>query len=405
MLKPFQRVTKYPLLLGQLLKETPVDHPDHSALEISRKEMDNVLNRINTAITRREIVQKVITKKDNNLVHGTSKGISRSAHKLLQSMQTTGGIQDDKYNRLFQSYNTHFVRLQLIARDFLIYCDQIGCHLDYFLQFSHLFREFGEVEGTRHPELEEKWRRYDMTTREVASTFLQEHKMRVKAHCIQPLETLLHLHQSPQKVMYKRNKKSQDYARWKAVTDKGETPDRKLQLLAEEYVALNDTLIEELPKLFNLTKKLIEATLINFIDLQAQWMKAWGTKIKMTFSDLGLPQHEQLQDLLDAFVNDFEFNEEHVKQLSICNGMLFRTLFSGRSNNPQDPLKSRLKTAQFILSRPGIRPPWHLLSPLAAPAPPTNLPPTVNAPFPSTTTPSPSQATTPMAVATPAARH
>lgn len=142
--------------------------------------------------------------------------------------------------------------------------------------------------------------------------------MRVKAHCIQPLEILLQLHQSPQKVMYKRNKKSQDYARWKAVTDKGETPDRKLQLLAEEYVALNDTLIEELPKLFSLTKKLIEATLINFIDLQAQWMKAWATKIKMTFMDLTLPT--QLEVIVDAFVADFAFNEEHMKQLSICNG-------------------------------------------------------------------------------------
>lgn len=119
--------------------------------------------------------------------------------------------------------------------------------------------------------------------------------------------------------MYKRNKKAQDYARYKAVVDKGETPDNKLKGLAEEYVALNDTLIEELPKLFQLTKKLVEAALLNFIDLQTQWMGCWATKLKTTFIDLDLPT--EMHDIVEAFRGDFLYNEEILRKLVICNGL------------------------------------------------------------------------------------
>lgn len=120
--------------------------------------------------------------------------------------------------------------------------------------------------------------------------------------------------------MYKRNKKAQDYARYKAVQDKGETPDQKLSGLAEEYVALNDTLIEELPKLFQLTKKLVEASLLNFVDLQAQYMSCWATKLKVTFMEMELPT--QMSEIVDEFMADYLYNEDTLRSLSICNGML-----------------------------------------------------------------------------------
>ena len=126
------------------------------------------------------------------------------------------------------------------------------------------------------------------------------------------------LHESPQIIMNTREKKSVDFARWKAIKERGDTPDKRTTEQAEQYTALNETLKEELPRLFVLTKKLVDAVLFNFIDLQAQWMNDWASKIKMAFNDLDVPM--VLDDLLINFTEQFGYNDAALNQLSICNG-------------------------------------------------------------------------------------
>jgi len=126
------------------------------------------------------------------------------------------------------------------------------------------------------------------------------------------------MNESPQIIMTKRNNKAVDYARYKAIKDRGDTPDKRTKELADAYVALNETLIEELPRLFHLTKKLVDAVLFNFIDLQAQWMNDWASKIKMTFMDLEMPLN--LEAFVDAFATSFTYHESMLTKLSICNG-------------------------------------------------------------------------------------
>jgi hypothetical protein len=128
------------------------------------------------------------------------------------------------------------------------------------------------------------------------------------------------MHESPQRIMTKRNKKAVDYARYKAIKDRGDTPDKKTKELADVYIALNETLIDELPILFGLTKKLVDAVLLNFIDLQAQWTNSWAAKLRMTFVELEMP--EQVGSIVKAFMGDFTYNEKMLNQLTICNGWL-----------------------------------------------------------------------------------
>jgi hypothetical protein len=64
-----------------------------------------------------------------------------------------------------------------------------------------------------------------------------------------------------------------DYSRYKQIIEPRDTPSKHRKVLAEEHVALNETSIEELCKLFIFTKKLVDAILFNFNGLQTQWMK------------------------------------------------------------------------------------------------------------------------------------
>lgn len=134
------------------------------------------------------------------------------------------------------------------------------------------------------------------------------------------MTTLLKLHDSPQKLMQKRNKRVLDYARFKATKDRGEKPDKKTIEQGEQYLAVNDALKEELPKLFALTGKLVEACLNNFVQLQLQWLAIWRRKLSQAIEDNRVPVNAE--EIVNAFSQDFKFVDESVMTLGICNGSM-----------------------------------------------------------------------------------
>lgn len=134
------------------------------------------------------------------------------------------------------------------------------------------------------------------------------------------MTTLLKLHDGPQKLMQKRNKKMVDYARYKAVKDRGEKPDKKLTDQGEQFMAINDTLKDELPKLFGLTGKLVETCLNNFVQLQLQWHAIWRRKLNQAIDDCKVPNN--VADIVTSFAGDFAFFEAQVLSLGICNGSM-----------------------------------------------------------------------------------
>lgn len=58
MIKPVQRVMKYPLLLCELLNSTPASHPDHKALENALFAMKNINVNINELKRRKDLGKK-----------------------------------------------------------------------------------------------------------------------------------------------------------------------------------------------------------------------------------------------------------------------------------------------------------------------------------------------------------
>lgn len=58
MIKPVQRVMKYPLLLCELLNSTPASHPDHKALQDALFAMKNINVNINELKRRKDLGKK-----------------------------------------------------------------------------------------------------------------------------------------------------------------------------------------------------------------------------------------------------------------------------------------------------------------------------------------------------------
>lgn len=137
---------------------------------------------------------------------------------------------------------------------------------------------------------------------------------------------LVRLHDGPQRLMLKRSKRVPDYARYKAVLDRGDKPDKKLAEQGEQFLAVNETLKDELPKLFFLSGKMVERCLGSFVHLQTKWMQLWKLKLKQA---IDIPSaaadgesQADLQHIVRTFEADFAFVEAQVASLGVCNGSL-----------------------------------------------------------------------------------
>ena len=348
LVKPVQRILKYPLLLDQLLEVTPENHPDYTALDIAVREMKGISMRINEMKKRADIMEQVTNtnrkRKDSDMRIGLAKAFGRRAEKLKQQVGTTGVFDDKSYVAVSEKFAEHFVRLQVVMRDVEMYTGDVELFVRKFCIFAEAMEAHIDVGQTSYPELESKWRKFRMSMREMSATALSDHVSshlnpfhrrnivdalqieQVRKHVVQPMTTLVKLHEGPQRLMQKRDKRLPDYARFKTISDRGDRPDKKTSEQGEQFLAVNDTLKEELPKLFALTGKLMERCLSNFVQLQYKWLKLWKIKLRQAI-DLPLTAQEgnfqeELTKVVKGFTGDFAFYEAQVASLGVCNGSL-----------------------------------------------------------------------------------
>jgi hypothetical protein len=162
---------------------------------------------------------------------------------------------------------------------------------------------------------------------------------------------VLGLYNAPQRVMRKRDKRLPEYARYKAIKDRGDKPDKKTTEQGEQFLALNETLKDELPKLYALTAKLMSACLKNFIKTQTVWFSVLQRKIG---SHVDFPG--DLQRLVSDFNSDHHLMEARMQELSTCNGsMLAHSLnlvpLSPSETNVQSPRRPSTVNSSGV--RPG----------------------------------------------------
>ncbi|KAL4949562.1 hypothetical protein BDW69DRAFT_197990 [Aspergillus filifer] len=320
LVKPVQRILKYPLLLSELLDSTPPEHPDHASLVKGLEEVTNISVRINEMKRRADVVGQVVgrKRKESDVRMGLSKAFGRRTEKLKQQVGMSEMVADKDYDALAQRFGDNFFQLQVVMRDAEMYTRETQGSFDRFLEFVTAIEGFIDVFQTSYPELEGKWRVFKISVQDIMAATLPEHLDVVRKSVIDPMVALLKLHEGPQRVMKKRDKRLMDYARFKGIKARGDKPDKKTAEQADQFVALNETLKDELPKLYSLTAKLMEACLKNFIQIQTTWYILLQKKIGPLIDSFP----EDVQKIVDDWSGRFTFSEAQVLSLGICNGSL-----------------------------------------------------------------------------------
>ncbi|KAK4870714.1 hypothetical protein LT330_005062 [Penicillium expansum] len=355
LVKPVQRILKYPLILRDLLESTPNDHPDRAAIANALEEVTNVSHRINELKKRVDLVGQAVGRKRNqsDVRTGLSKAFGRRTEKFRQQVGLSDLFEDKTYDSLAQKLSDGYFQLQVVMRDAESYSRDVQLYVNQFNEYADSIEEIIGMSPSPYPQLESKWHQFKMTVQELVSTALPEHLAVVRKTVIDPMVELLGLYNAPQRVMRKRDKRLPEYARYKAIKDRGDKPDKKTIEQGEQFLALNDTLKDELPKLYALTSKLMAACLKNFIEIQTVWysvlQKKIGAHVELFPNDL--------DRLISDFNSDHTLMEARMGELSSCNGAMMAyslnlvPLSPSEQQNPISP--RRPSTVNSSNARPG----------------------------------------------------
>jgi hypothetical protein len=329
LVKPTQRVAKYPMLLQQLLETTPADHPDHENLKTAVKDSIAMLTRINDAKKRADLVDSIVNgrrRKESDLRGGLVKAFGRRTDRLKERVGLQEAFQDPDFDDLAHKFGGHFIRLQICMRDVQDYMNRTDKAVEIINNYASALELFTDVAPSSLPEIESKWRRYGQTIRDLNLVAFTEHKTAVQKRVLTPMIACIKLHEGPQNAIAKRKKRIVDYAKCKGDEKRGIKPDKKTLEAAEIYVALNDQLKIELPKLYSLTASLVQRCLHCFLDIQLQWNSTWERKLRPLLEASDIPV--DVSQIEHAFKADYGEIERKCMELSVCNGNLKREAMS-----------------------------------------------------------------------------
>lgn len=320
LVKPVQRILKYPLLLQQLLETTTADHPDREALERAVKETMNVSHRINEAKKRADLVDQIVNRKrkDSDVRTGLAKAFGRRTEKLRERVGIAEAYQDPEFDELAHKFGGHFIRLQVCMRDVQGSVTETDKAVTQINAFATALEAYIDLGLNSFPEIESKWRKYAQAIRELTAVALTDHKARVKRRVIDPMVMAIKLHEGPQNAITKRKKRIVDYAKCKSIERKGEKLDKKTVEASELYEALNEQLKIDLPKLYTLTADLIQACLACHREIQMDWLWTWEMKLRPVLDEFP----PSLASIAPAFFADFDIVHAQVLSLALCNGTM-----------------------------------------------------------------------------------
>ncbi|KAI4941852.1 hypothetical protein J4E86_010363 [Alternaria arbusti] len=335
LLKPCQRLLKYPLILQSLQEITDPDHPDLPKIKEAFEELRAMSQRINQAKARSDTFRAAASEGKKEKKSGLGKTFVKAfipkVDKSKAYDEADKTFKDQDYKSKEQKFGGHFFQLQIVIRDFEQYLDSITEH---YLQLNIVFLGFitvCEVAPSVYPEIESTWRKWAMAHFELQNKALEDHKAAVRSRVLKPVGDLWEMWVSYQKTIEQRKKYLLYYVKHKQALDRGEKVDPDLEESSKKFSTINDTLKHELPLLYERTKGLMRTLMTLFMCLQKDWYKTCSKKILPLLESE--PQHTtSLRYDLESYVERFHSDYKPMQDLANRLGIINRNLLVDISN-------------------------------------------------------------------------
>nr|KAK5443847.1 hypothetical protein LTR18_005108 [Exophiala xenobiotica] len=326
LVKPIQRITKYPLLLTSLVETTADSHPDASFLRRALVEVTEVNVRINDVKKHTELVDLVLNRKrkESDVRNGLTKAFGRRAEKLRQHVGINEMYEDEEYGKIKIKYDNNIAHLFLVSKDCQGYIDAITKWVTRMCEVAAAAEAWVDVGHTNHSQAESRLRQFAIVIRGINSMALPDHIDQVNRRVVGPMEKtasmLERFQNDPKGLIQKREKRLLDYNQFKNRKDRGEKIDKKMAERMEQWEALNLEAKERKRRLLKSTADLVLSCQANLIQLHLSWLAMCKQKFSAAM-EIPLDKLDQ-SDIVKDWQEDFDYQEASALTLSICNGSL-----------------------------------------------------------------------------------
>ncbi|XP_043917243.1 rho guanine nucleotide exchange factor 38 [Protopterus annectens] len=251
MIKPIQRVMKYPLLLCELLNATPPDHPDRKTVEDAYTEIKEANTNINEFKRRKDLVMKYIKNDDEESVRDK---LSRlNIHSIRKKSQRvtghlkmlTGGeqqVKDKTFSKEEKLFRNLEKAVRLFVKNVAAYCESTEEAMSVAVQNVLELQSVQETNPVNNG---------NSQTQNAAVNPYDSFKGYLQRMVLTPLTKLQPMFSGPLKLIQKRYDKLLDYNSFRQKSTKEEQ-----ELARKDYEALNAQLVEEL-QAFNRAARVI----------------------------------------------------------------------------------------------------------------------------------------------------
>ncbi|XP_032683683.1 dynamin-binding protein-like isoform X2 [Odontomachus brunneus] len=319
LIKPVQRILKYPLILYKLIKCTEDNHPDKAPTEEAWKAMTSVASYINEYKRRKDIVSKYLDN-DNTLIgkmsklsmHSVAKMSTRLSTKLSASLGLTNVACDVQFEELEKQFRSIEKCTWQLAKD----VEQCTMHLSEEAMSGDVIAEFlgHYYQGTPTSDV----KKLQDIRSTIWSQYIPDFKSCVEKRVSAPLHLLTTLLEGPAVLISKRHDKLLDYD---AAISKSEKS-KESKIVQEElftaksnYEALNQQLLEELPILLDSVANILVTCLSAFAGAR-KLLSGKITKQYLTLCETS--PHLSSQDVLESFLVNHNLVWNQIKRFTFA---------------------------------------------------------------------------------------
>ncbi|KAM3913454.1 dynamin-binding protein isoform 1-T1 [Leptodactylus fuscus] len=311
LIKPVQRVMRYPLLLMELQGATPESHPDKNPIKDAVRAVKEINVNINEYKRRKDLVVKYRKGDEESLIdkiyklniHSIIKKSNRVSSHIKHLTGLAPQIKDEAFEETEKNFRMQERLIKSFIRDLSVYLQHIRESACVKVLAAMSMWDLYTDKGTSDLE------KFQKAHRHISEKLFTDFKERTEKLVISPLNQLLTMFAGPHKLVQKRFDKLLDYHN---CTERAEKlKDKKtleeLQSARNNYEALNAQLLDELPKFHNYAKELFASCVRGYANAHCDFVKLALEELKPLLSLLGIGGREG--NLISLF------QEEHSKVL------------------------------------------------------------------------------------------
>ncbi|XP_041938555.1 dynamin-binding protein isoform X3 [Alosa sapidissima] len=277
LIKPVQRVMRYPLLLMELLNATPESHHDREQLTEAVQHIKEINVNINEFKRRKDLVVKYRKGDEDTLIDKISKlsmhSIIKKSNRVSSHLKHLTGISPQVKDEAFDEAEKRFRLQERLIKSFI---RDISLYLQHIRESASVkvlaAISFCDIYTDRsHPDPE----RFQRAHRCISDKQFTDFKERTETLVIKPLNQLLSMFAGPHKLIQKRFDKLLDYDNCKERSERlrERRAQEELQAARNNYEALNAQLLDELPKFQRAAEELFTGCVRAFAQAQRDFTR------------------------------------------------------------------------------------------------------------------------------------